>query len=215
MLHSFVRETVLNTGPVSFDRLKTTLLGEYIQLRIVTPESVTKEVLAEKIHDYFEKIQLKTGKKFEDLLKSYTAELDALVEPHVAKMPPVKKNEPAPAVPRSRKYYEKAAELRKAVKAVPELVDYTRLMLCLYTAIISSEEDRISNLDFSLTCLDPDKIEAALKSETESVLFGMKNPKPRFDTSDPYTTDSCFFVIVIILLYAIIGDSLEEGLDNE
>ena len=215
MQHSFVQETILNMGSVAFERLKATLLREYIVFRAVATENITKEVLAEKIHDHFEKIQYKTGKKFEDLIKSYMAELDALVEPHVAKMPPVKKNEPAPAVPRSRKYYEKAAELRKTAKAISELVDYTRLMLCLYAAILNREEERISNLDFSLNCLDPDVIEVALKSETESVLFGMKNPKPRFDTSDPYTTDSCFFVIVIILLYAIVGDSLEEGLDNE
>lgn len=215
MQYSFVQETILHMGPVSFERMKATLLGEYIVFRSVAPENVTKEVFSEKLYDHFEKIQYKTGKKFEDLIKSYMAELDALVEPHVAKMPQMKKNEPAPAVPRSRKYYEKAAELRKSVKAISELVDYTRLMLCLYAAILNSEEDRINNFDFSLNCLDPDIIEAALKSETESVLFGMKNPKPRFDTSDPYSTDSSFFVIVIILLYAIIGDSLEEGLDNE
>ena len=215
MQHSFVQETILDMGSVAFERLKVTLLREYIVFRAVTPENVSKEVLAEKLHDHLEKIQYKTGKKFEDLIKNYMAELDALVEPHVAKVPPVKKNEPAPAVPRSRKYYEKAAELRRTVKTVPELVDYTRLMLCLYAAIINSEEDRIRNLDFSLNCLDPDIIETALKGETESVLFGMKNPKPRFDTSDPYTMDSCFFVIVIILLYAIIGDSIEEDLTNE
>lgn len=215
MQQSFVQETILAMNPVTFDRLKAALLGEYIQFRIVTPESITKEILAEKLHDYFEKIQYKTGKKFEDLLKNYMAELDSLVEPHVAKTPQAKKNEPAPITPRSRKYYEKAVEIKKALKGLSELTDYSRLMLCLYAAIINSGEEKISNLDFALTCLKPDVIVAALKNEKESVLFGKKNPKPWFDTSDPYAIDSSFFVIVIIMLYAIIGDSLEEGLDNE
>lgn len=215
MQHSFVQETILALNPESFDRLKAALLGEYIQFRIVTPESVTKEILAEKLYDYFEKIQYKTGKKFEDLLKNYMAELDSLVEPHVAKTPQAKKNEPAPITPRSRKYYEKAVEIRKSWKSLSDLTDYSRFMLCLYAAIISNGENSISNLDYSLSCLKPNVIVTTLKNKKESALFGKKNPKPRFDTSDPYTTDSSFFVIVIIMLYAIIGDSFEEGLDNE
>lgn len=143
------------------------------------------------------------------------AELDSLVEPHVAKTLQSKKNEPTPITPRSRKYYEKAVEIKKAVKGLSEITDYSRLMLCLYAAIINNGEERISNLDFSLTCLKPDVIVAALRNEKESALFGKKNPKPRFDTSDPCSIDSSFFVILIIMLYAIIGDSLEEGLDNE
>ena len=157
----------------------------------------------------------KTGKKFEDLLKNYMAELDSLVEPHVAKIPQSKKNEPAPITPRSRKYYEKALEIKKTLKGLSELTDYSRIMLCLYAAILNSSEERIKNMDFALTCLIPNVIIAGLKNERESVLFGKKNPKPRFDTSDPYATDCSFFVIVIIMLYAIIGNSLEEGLDNE
>lgn len=215
MQHSFVQETILTMNPVAFDRLKAALLGEYMQFRIVTLEGVTKEILAEKLYDYFEKIQYKTGKKFEDLLKNYMNVLDSLVELHVAKTPQAKKNEQTPITPRSRKYYDKAIEIKKALKSLTDLTDYSRLMLCLYAAIINSGEDKIRTLDFALTCLKPDVIIDALKNEKESALFGKKNPKPRFDTSDPYATDSSFFVIVIIMLYSIIGDSLEEGLDNE
>lgn len=50
MQQSFVQETILAMNPVSFDRLKAALLGEYIQFRIVTPQNVTKEILAEKLH---------------------------------------------------------------------------------------------------------------------------------------------------------------------
>lgn len=215
MQNSFVQETILSMGAVTFERLKSTLLREYVSFRIVAPETVTKEIFAEKLYDYFEKLQIKTGKKFEDLIKSYMMELDAVVEPHIAKTPQTKKNEPAPITPRSRKYYDKATELRKSVKTVSDLIDYSRLMLCLYTAIIKSDEERIVNLDYSLTCLDPNTIEVALREEKESVLFGMKNPKPRFDFYDPYSTDRSFFLIVIIMLYAIIGDSVEEDMSNE
>lgn len=212
MQNSFVQESILAMGPVSFERLKMAMLGEYISLRVVTPEQVTKEILAEKLLDYFEKFQYKTGKKFEDLLKNYTSELDSLVEPHVAKAPQGKKKEP---MPRARKYYEKATEIRKTIKGFSELRDYSRLMLCLYAAIINNDGDKITNLNYSLDCLYPDAIEAALKDEKESALFGKKNPKPRFDTSDPYSMDTSFFVIVLIMLYAMIGDSLEEGIEDE
>lgn len=212
MRNSFVQETIMAMGPVSFECLKMALLGEYISFRLIAPEQVTKEILAEKLLDYFEKFQYKTGKKFEDLLKNYASVLDSLVEPHVAKAPQGKKKEP---MPRARKYYEKAAELRKTIKGFSELRDYSRLMLCLYAAIINNDSDKISNLDYSLECLNPDAIEAALKDEKESTLFGKKNPKSRFDTSDLYSIDTSFYVIVLIMLYAIIGDSLEEDVGDE
>ncbi len=215
MLKSFVQETILTLSPVSFDRLKTALLGEYIPLHVIAPENVTKDVMAEKVYDYFEKLQYKNNKKFEDHIKSFMATLDSLVEPHVAKVPQAKKNEPAPVVPRARKYYEKATGIRKSLETVSELIDYTRVMMCLYAMAIKSTDERISNFDFSIFCLDPVAIEASLKAEKESVLFGMKNPKPRFDTTEPYTADTCFFVIAIVLLYTIIGDSLEEDQSHE
>lgn len=215
MLTSFIQDTILAMRPVAFEQLKNTLVGEYVSLHVIAPENVSKEILAEKIFDYFEKLQYKTNKKFEDHIKSFMSTLDSLVEPHVAKVPQVKKNEPAPAVPRARKYYEKATAIRKSLETVSELIDYTRVMMCLYAMAIKSTDERISNFDFSIFCLDPVAIEASLKAEKESVLFGMKNPKPRFDTTEPYTADTCFFVIAIVLLYTIIGDSLEEGLSYE
>ena len=215
MQKAFVQETILDMNTIPCERVKDSLLGEYIPLHVITPDTATKYVLAEKIHDYFEKLQYKTNKKFEDYIKSFMATLDDLVEPHIAKTPTAKKNEPVPVTPRARKYYEKATSIKKSLKSISELIDYTRLMLCLYTAIINSDEERISNFDFGINCLDPIAIEASLKGEKEATLFGMKNPKPRFDTSDPYTSDTCFFVIAIIMLYTIIGGSLEEDLSHE
>lgn len=215
MQNSFVQETILSMSPVAFRRLKEVLVGKYISFHTIVPENVTQEILAEKLHDYFEKICYKTGKKFDDQLKAYMAALDSVVEPNVAKNQQAKKNEPAPPPYRSRKYYEKAAEIRKNMKSMSELTDYTRLMMCLYAAIIKDGGEKIQNLDFAVSSLHPDVIEAALKAEKESVLFGIKNPKSRFNTSDPYSMDTCFFVIAIILLYTIIGDSLVEGMDNE
>jgi len=215
MQNSFIQETIFTLNPIAFHRLKEALVGKYISFHTIGTESVTQEILAEKLHDYFEKIYYKTGKKFADQLKAYMAVLDSVVEPNIAKNQQAKKNEPAPPVYRSRKYYEKAAEIRKSMKSMSGLIDYTRLTMCLYAAIIRNGGEKIKNLDFALSSLDPDAIETALRAENESVLFGKKNSKPRFDTSDPYSMDSYFFVIAIILLYAIIGDSLEEGIDNE
>ena len=215
MQNSFIQETILSLNPIAFHRLKEALVGKYIFFHTIVPERVTQEILAEKLHDYFEKIYYKTGKKFDDQLKAYMAALDSVVEPNVAKNQQAKKNEPAPPVYRSRKYYEKASEIRKSMKSMSELIDYTRLTMCLYAAIIRNGGEKIQNLDFAVSSLDPDAIETTLRAEKESVLFGKKNSKPRFDTSDPYYMDTCFFAMAIILLYTIIGDSLEEGMGNE
>lgn len=215
MQNSFIQETILSLNPIAFHQLKEALVGKYISFHSIVSENVTQDILAEKLHDYFEKIYYKTGKKFDDQLKAYMAALDSVVEPNVAKNQQAKKNEPAPPVYRSRKYYEKAAEIRKSVKSMPELIDYSRLMMCLYAAIIKNGGEKIQNLDFAVSSLDSEAIETALRAEKESILFGKKNPKPRFDISDPYSMNTCFFVIAIILLYTIIGDSIEEGTDHE
>lgn len=215
MQNNFVRETILTMDPVSFERLKKALLEKYISFHVMAPENVTKEILAEKLYDYFEKVQYKTRKKFDALMKDYVADLDDVVKPHVAKTPNAKKDEPEPAAPRSRKYYEKAIEIGKSIKSVQELIDYSRLMMCLYAAIIKNGKETVDNLDFAVSSLDPAAIEAALRIEEEPVLFGTTY---RFDTSDPYTMDTCFFVITVIMLYTIIGNSgshVEEGLSYE
>ena len=212
MQNNFAQETILAMGPVFFERLKKALLEKYISFHIMAPENVTKEILAEKLHDYFEKIQYKNRKKFDDLMKYYAAKLDDVVRPHIARTPNAKKDAPEPVTPRSRKYYEKAIEIGKAMKSVQELLDYSRLMMCLYAEIIKRGNETIDNLDFAVSSLDPAAIEAALKIEEEPLLFGAAR---RFDTSDPYNMDTCFFVIAITMLYAIIGNSLEGDLRCE
>lgn len=217
----FVQETILTMNPVSFEQLKKALLEKYISFHIMASKNVTKEILAEKLHDYFEKVQYNTHKKFDDLIKDYVAKLDAVVKPHVAKTPNAKKGEPV-TIPRSRKYYEKAAEIGKSMNSLQALIDYTRLMMCLYAEFIKSGEDIIDNLDFAVSSLDPAAIVKALKAEKKSdVLEKIKessflgkapvisknaeSPKARFNTSDPYNLDSCFFVIAVIMLYTIKG----------
>lgn len=210
MQNIFVQETILTMGPVSFELLKKALLKKYISFHIVAPDNVTREILAEKLHDYFEKVQYKTHKKFDDLMKDYVTKLDNVVRPYVARTPNIKKGEPV--VPRSRKYYEKATEIGKSIKSVQELLDYSRLMMCLYAAIIKSGKGTIDTLDFAVSSLEPTAIEAALLIEEEPMLFGTTH---RFDTSNPYTIDTCFFVIAVIMLHIIIGnraDNIEEGL---
>ena len=77
---------------------------------------MTVPVLAEKLCDYFEKIELKMGKPFEKVVEKYTADLDSVVGDRIAKEPKPRKNKPTPPTPRARKYYEKACFLRKNKK---------------------------------------------------------------------------------------------------
>jgi len=215
MQSDFIQKSVLSMEQIPFERLKSSLLGEYIRFRVIDYDDVTKEILAEKLHDYFDKVEYRTGKKFGDLVKNYVSELDSLVEPHIAKAPATKKNEPEPTVPRARRFYEKAVEIKNNRKDFAALIDYSRIMLCLYTAIINSGHETITNLDFALSCLKFDMVEAALKKEKENVLLGMLNQKPRFNISDPYTVDGVFFVFLIIIFYTIIGISVGEDINNE
>ena len=84
------------------------LLGEYIFFSIIDHKAVTKDVLAEKVCDYFDTLEIKTGKTFDKLIETYLNDLDAVVGPHIAKTPQVKKGDTSPiVVPRTRKYYEK------------------------------------------------------------------------------------------------------------
>ena len=212
----FVKDTVCNLSEPAFKELKQLLIGEYISFSIMDPENVTTDILAEKVCDYFDTLETKTYKAFDKHIEAYLNNLDSVVEPHIAKTPQAKKGDKTPvAVPRSRKYYEKAIAA-KGMKppSLPQLVDYSRIMMCLYTAAIKNESNPIDNFDYAADCLVPAGIVDALKSEEVSVVFPPAKKK-RFDTKERYSEDVCTLILSILILCSIINGKVEGENDHE
>lgn len=203
-----VKTTVLDMDQDIFEMLKKALVGEYLSFSIIDAEEITKEILAEKICDYFEKLELKTGKAFEKHLDAYIGNVESIVGGRVAKAPQQKKKDAAPiVVPRARKYYEKAMNVKNTRSiTVRQLKDYTRIMMCLYVAIIKNNYKEIDNMDYSAACIDPDAIISSMKNEQDMLL---KLKKPKFDIKELYCSDTCTFIIAIIVLYAIVGEKVQ------
>jgi len=146
----------------------------------------------------------------------YLKYLDSSVERRIQKTPQPKENDPSPvAVPSARKYYEKAVSLKKTrVLSTSHLIDYTRIMLCLYTAIIKNEFKEIGNFDFSSDCLNPIDIINAMKNEQESAAIKI-GKKQRFDIKELYCSDTCTFILTIVLAYKILNDRVQEEAEHE
>lgn len=208
----FIKTTVNTLKPDTYDQIKQILIPEYLTFSIIPEEEITLGILSEKLCDYFEKLDLKTGKSFEKYVESYLKDLDSIVERRIEKTPQPKKNDTTPViVPRARKYYEKAVSLKKTrTLSTSNLVDYTRIMLCLYTAIIKNGFKEIGNFDFSSDCLNPLDIIDAMKNE--QVKIGKKS---KFDIKELYCSDTCTFILTIVIIYKIINDRVQEESENE
>ena len=212
----FVKTTVYSFKADVFEQIRTVLIPEYLSFSIIPDDGITPAILSEKICDYFEKLELKTGKSFDKYVDSYLKDLDSIVERRIEKTPQQKKNDPTPVVvPRARKYYEKVVSLKKArTLATGVLVDYTRIMLCLYTAIIKNGFKEIGNFDFSSDCINPLDIIAAMKNEQEPVAIKI-GKKQKFDIKDLYCSDTCTFMLTIVLAYKILNDRVQEESEHE
>lgn len=210
----FIKSTIMTIQSGDrFEQLKKDLVEDYIPFSFISEEDVTSDILAEKLCDYFEKLELKTGKEFDKTVEVYMKNLDSIVEGHIVKTPKNKKNDPSTIVPRSRRYYEKAVSLKNDITP-RRLIDYSRIMLCLYSEIIKNGYKEIDNLDFSADCLDPKNIIEAMKNEQKTVVANV-GKKSRFDIKERYCTDTCTFIIAIILLYKILDDTVLEETDYE
>ena len=61
-IKEFIAEMVNNLDTKYFNLLKNRLSGEYLTFYFVEEEKISTEVFGEKLADYFEKIEIKTGK---------------------------------------------------------------------------------------------------------------------------------------------------------
>lgn len=204
----FVKKTVSSLKPARFERLRDILSSEhYIPFDFVDHDKIDECVLEEKISDYFEKVELLAGgKRFEYIIEQYANDLDSVVRDHIDNGSHPNKGS-APAVPRAKKYYNRAYVLkREGLKTFESLLDYSRIMLCLYMAIISQNHKYISNFEYPSENLNGKEILRSLREEKDSNIFGEKK---KFNTNGPYSMDRCTFIIVIIMYQYIKSNEVE------
>ena len=211
----FVKNTICDLDQPVFEELKQILLGEYISFSIIDPEDVTVNILAEKVCDYFNTLEVKTGRTFDRRIEALMKDLDTIVGPSIAKTYQTKTGDSTTTVePRSRKYYEKALSLKDVKNpSITEIIDYTRIMMCLYTEIIKSKEKPIENFDYSAFCLVPEKL---IKDNlNKQGLAPAPRTIKRFDVRDPYGNDRCTVILLTILLCSIVNGRVEGESDYE
>ncbi|MDD3138359.1 MAG: hypothetical protein PHX08_05230 [Lachnospiraceae bacterium] len=196
---------VLKMNDVNFELLKERLIGEYFSFQYIEEDAIDRIAFAEKLFDYFDKIEIKTGKK--DILSSFIENLDAIVGRRIKKTPQTKKGEQPQPVPRARKYYENACEIKKTRKYTGrQIEDYSRIMLCLYMEGITSKDKEIEDFEFALNSIDVDRIILAMKEEKPVGLFGGKQ---KFDTKDLYSYDTCTFIVTMLICCYMKSNEIE------
>ena len=193
-----VRRAITRLEIDDFNKLRDVLIDNYLPLTIAKKEDLTIPFLAEKINDYFEIVSVSKYLSFEEIVKKYINDLDRVVCTRIEKEVKTKKGEPA-YIPRSRRYYDKACELKKYNKDSKRgLIDYSRIMLCLYSSIIKNDLNVIDDFDYSLDGLNLTAIIEAMLKEP-----GLRKNKTWFDINDPYRSDRCTFVLLVIMFYYI------------
>ena len=84
--------------------------------------------------------------------------------------------------------------------------------MCLYVAIVENKYKAIEDFDFSIDKLIPDKIIDDLKRYKVEIGPIRNN---RFNLEELYCPDTCFFILVIIVLYTILNDRVVGEFENE
>ena len=206
----FISSTVVKLNDNWLDSLKSALVGEYLEFEFIDEKNIDKSVFAEKIHDYFEKLELKTSYKFNKTLEKYLSDWDDIVKRRIVKEPAVKKGAPVPPMPRARKYYNFAMKLKSSRNiSLKHVIDYSRIMMCLYMSIINEQFQEVDDFDYSARCLDLDQIISGMKNKKADGinLFEKKNA---FDLEDLYCSDTSTFIITIIMFYCIKNNEIPE-----
>lgn len=189
--------------------MKSMLVGEYFTFHVFSDDQITREVFAEKACDYFEKVEIKTDKSFDKCINKYMDNINSIVEPRIAKPKKDKKNDLPPVCPRARKYYDKAMSYKNArAHSEKSLIEFSRIMMCLYSSVIDNGLEEIDNLDYSLDSIKPELIIQAMKEEKPD--FPIVGKKTKFNIKDLYCEDTCTFIITIVMLYTIIDGKVQE-----
>lgn len=189
-----------------FNELKSFLIKEnYLTFYFVKEENISKAFFKEKLHDYIVKVELNKGKNFDELIEKYFNSLNDIVTGKIEKKPKQKKRDTeVNSIPRARKYYDKAEIIKRQI-TLQNIIDYSRIMLCLYSAIINNEHKEINNFNYASESLDIKQLTNAMKSETSSIGKSLK-----FNINKPFDYDRIIFILTIILYYHIKNNDIAE-----
>ncbi len=202
-IKDFIGSTVKELDTDNFEKLKGKLVGEYLAFSFVEESRISQEVLCEKICDYFEKIEIKTGNKFAKILSEYVNDLDEVIKRYIPKEPSAKKGEPAPKIPRSIMYYKHAVGIKESRNlTIKQITDYSRVMMNIYMEAIKSGMKEVYDYEFSTEYLDLDKMITSLKAEKGGIALPI-GKKTLFDLEELYCSDTATFIIFMIMFYHI------------
>lgn len=202
-----LKNTILSLDSDSFFEFKTYFFREFFGFNFLDDSEVTQSIFAEKLYDYFEKVEYSNNKDFPNLLQKYMQSLDDKVSKYIEKSPR-KKNTDSEDIPRARKYYNKIIEYKKQNDIdYNRLRDYSRIMFCLYAEIIN-KNDTISNFDYSISSLTSSKLlQSIKKSKTPKNIFETKNVF--FVQNKEFSFEWCNYIIATIVLFEIINHNVD------
>ena len=161
-LVGFIRTDLSDT---LFLEIRSLLYDQCVPFYLVNEKDVTPDLLTEKICDYFEKVKFNTGRSLDEMIVEYSSTLDEIMSDRIMKYENNAEKGKTKSSSRAWKYYEKARELRKGCNEKQALIDYSRIMMCLYIALQRDEGKPIYNFDFSVSALDMTILLSALRKE--------------------------------------------------
>ena len=204
----FIKNTILDLNPQEFNRLKTILVGEYIQFSFVESDNIDQAFFSEKVCDYIEKLEFRNKTSFQKLLVNYSIYLDKLVANKVARAPKANNND-SELIPRARRYYEKAkSNGKKQFQSTSQVIDYVRVMLCLYTASLQSPSNPIENFNLSIDTLSIENLIFNMKQEQAKRLNSQV--KEYFLKNGIYSA-AVFYLIMTIIIYCHLMSNMIQG----
>ena len=200
--NDFIESTIMKLGEKNFEELKGKLVGEYIKLIYLDADKVDKTIFSEKLTDWFYRISFKTGDGFQDFFKKYISDWDNVVDDRIIKES--KRDGDTVTLSRAKRLYDRAMTIKKTEEMTFEqAVDYSRMMMTLYMAIINNNMDDIEDFEYSFDGIDIDRIIEMLKKEKKAI-----NP---FMKTDRFNDKDTSFVIATILYYYIKDRVITEG----
>ena len=204
----FIKNTILDLNPQEFNRLKTILVGEYIQFSFVESDNIDQAFFSEKVCDYIEKLEFRNKTSFQKLLVNYSIYLDKLVANKVARAPKANNND-SELIPRARRYYEKAkSNGKKQFQSTSQVIDYVRVMLCLYTASLQSPSNPVENFNLSIDTLSIENLIFNMKQEQAKRLN--YQVKEYFLKNGIYSA-AVFYLIMTIIIYCHLMSNMIQG----
>ena len=82
-----LKNTILSLDSDSFFEFKTYFFSEFFEFNFLDDSEVTRDIFAEKLYDYFEKVELSNNKDFSTLLQKFMQSLDDKVSKYIEKSP--------------------------------------------------------------------------------------------------------------------------------